>query len=56
MIASIFLSLSHRTLGIFATVKQVKHRDEYGMEIPKNLQFLHIYGTEKAIKLPKRVK
>ena len=35
MTASIFLSLPHRALGIFATVKQVKHRDEYGLEIPK---------------------
>ena len=56
MIASVFLSLSHCALGIFATGKKVNHRDEYGLEIPTNLQSLHFHGTEKAVKLAKKVK
>ena len=43
-------------VGIFATRKHVNHRDEYGVEIPSNLQCLHFHGTEKAIKLAKKVK
>ena len=56
MIVSIFLSLSHCALGIFATRNHVNHRDEYGLELPKNLQSLHFHGTAKAIKLAKKVK
>ena len=56
MIASIFLSLPHCALGIFATGKYVNHRDEFGLEIPTNLKSLHIHGTEKVIKLAKKVK
>ena len=56
MIASIFLFLSHCALGIFANRKHVNHRDEYGLEIPRNLQFLHFHGTKKTIKLAKKVK
>ena len=56
MIVSIFLSLSHCALGIFTTGKHVNHRDENGLEIPTNLQSLHFHGTEKAIKLAKKVK
>ena len=48
---SIFLSLFHCALGIFATGKHVNHRDEYGLEIPTNLQSLHFLGTEKAKKV-----
>ena len=40
----------------FATGKHVNHRDKYGLEIPTNLQFLHFHGTEKTIKLAKKVK
>ena len=54
MIVSIFLFLSHCALGIFATGKHVNHIDEYGLEIPTNLQSLH-FLTEKAIKLAKKV-
>ena len=56
MIASIFLSLSHCALGIFGTGKRVNRSDEYGLEIPANLQSLHFYRTEKVIKLAKKVK
>ena len=56
MIVSIFLSMSHCALGIFATRKHVNHRDEYGLEIPTNLQFLHFHGTGKDIKVAKKVK
>ena len=55
MILSIFLFLSHYTLGIFATGKHVNHRDENGLEIPANLQSLHFHGIDKAIKLAKKV-
>ena len=48
IIVSIFLSLSHCTLNIFATGKSINHRNEYGLEIPTNLQFLHFHGSEKA--------
>ena len=56
MIVSIILSLSHCALGILATGKRVNHSDEYGLEFPTNLQSLHFHGTEKAIKLAKKVK
>ena len=56
MIVSIFLSLSHCALVIFATGKHDNHSDEYGLEIPTNLQSLHFHGSEKAIKLAKKVK
>ena len=56
VIVSIFLSLSHCSLVIFATGKHVNHRDEYGLAIPTNLQSLHFYGTEKTITLSKKVK
>ena len=49
MIASIVLSLSHCTLGIFATEKYVNHRDEYGLEIPTNLKYLHFHGLERPL-------
>ena len=53
MIVSIFLSLSHCALDIFAIGKQVNHIDEYRLEIPTNLQFLNFHGHEKPIKLAK---
>ena len=56
MIVSIFLSLSYIALSIFAAGKHVNHSDEYGLEIPTNLQSLHFHGTEKAVKLAKKVK
>ena len=56
MIASIFLSLSHCALGVFATGKRVNHSDQYGLEILGNLQSLHFHRTEKVIKLAKKVK
>ena len=30
------------------------HKDEYGLEIPTNLQSLHFHGPEKAVKLAKQ--
>ena len=54
VIVLIFLSLSHCALDIFATGKNVNHRDEYGLEIPTNFQFLNFDGPEKAIKLAKK--
>ena len=51
-----FLSLSHCTLGIFATGKHVNYKDEYGLEIPTNLQSLHFHGVGKGIKLAKKIK
>ena len=54
MVVSIFLSLSHRLLDIFATGKHVNHRDKYGLETATNLQSLHFHGPEKAIKLAKK--
>ena len=53
MVVSIVLSLSYCALDIFATGKYINHRDEYGLEIPTNLQSLHFHGPEKTIKLPK---
>ena len=54
MTVSIFLFLSHCMLDIFATVKHVNHRDEYGLEAPTKLQSLFFHGPEKAIKLAKK--
>ena len=54
IIVPIFLSLSHCALDIFATGKHINHSDEYGLEIPTNLQSLHFHGPEKAIKLAKQ--
>ena len=54
MIVSIFLSLYHCTLDSFATGKHVSHTDEYGLEIPTNLQSLHFNGPEKAIELAQK--
>ena len=51
MIASIFLSLSHCALDIFATGENVKQRGEYGLEIPTDF---HFHGPEKVIKLAKK--
>ena len=51
MIVSMFLSLSHCTLDIFATEKRVNYGIEYGLKIPANF---HFYGHEKAIKLAKK--
>ena len=48
--------LSHCALGIFATEKHGSQRDEYGLKFPTNLQSLHFHGTERAIKLAKKVK
>ena len=46
LIVSMFLSLPHCALGIFATGKHVNHGVEYGLEIPVNF---HFYGPEKAM-------
>ena len=46
LIASMFLSLPHCALGIFATGKLVNHGVEYGLEILVNF---HFYGPEKAM-------
>ena len=48
--------LSHCALGIFATGKHVNQRDEDGLKFPTNLRSLHFHGTERAIKLAKKVK
>ena len=54
MIVSIFLFQSHCALDILRTGKHVNNRDEYGLEIPTDLQSLHFHGPEKAIKLAKK--
>ena len=54
MIVSIFLSLSYCALDIFATGININHRDDYGLEMPTDLQFLNFDGPEKAIKLAKK--
>ena len=54
MIVSIFISLSHYALEIFAIGKLVSHREEYGLVISTNLQSLHFHIPEKAIKLAKK--
>ena len=51
MIVSMFLSLPHCALDIFATGKRVKHGGEYRLEIPADF---HLYVPEKAIKLAKK--
>ena len=56
MIVSIFLSQSHWALSSFAAGEHVNHKNEYGLEIPTNSQFLHFHGTDKAIKLANKVK
>ena len=38
------------------TRKHGNHRDQCRLEIPADLQSLHFHGTEKAIKLAKKVK
>ena len=42
-------------LGHICNRKKVNYRDEYGPEIPTNLQSLHFHGNEKTIKLAKKV-
>ena len=49
-------SLFHCALGILASGKHFNQRDEYGIEFPAMSQVLHFHGTEKAIKLAKKVK
>ena len=51
MIVSMFLSLPHCALDIFATGKRVKHGGEYRPEI---LADFHLYVPKKAIKLAKK--
>ena len=48
---SMFVSLPHSTLDIFATEKRFNHGGAYGLKIPANL---HFCGSEKAVKLPKK--
>ena len=43
-------------IALWASGKHVKHRHEIGLEIHTNIQSLHFHGTEKAIKLAKKVK
>ena len=50
MIVSMFLSLPHCTLDIFAPVKGVNCGSEYGLEVPEKF---HFYGPEKTINLDK---
>ena len=50
LVVSMFLSLPHSTLYIFATGKQVNHGGKQGLEIPANFYF---YGYQKAIELAK---
>ena len=45
MIVSMFLSLPHCSLDIFATGTHVNRGGKYGLEIPANFYF---YGSEKA--------
>ena len=51
MIVSMFLSLLHCVLDIFATRKRVNHGGEYGPEVTGNF---HFSGPEKAFKLPNK--
>ena len=58
MIVSIFLSLPHCALDIFATGKHVNQRDEYGVEIPKNFSSNIFMDLERPLnwlknKIPK---
>ena len=52
MIASLFLSLSHCALYIFANGKSINHGGEYGLEIPEKFNFS---GPEKTIKMAKKI-
>ena len=52
----ISISLSHCAFGIFATIKHIRQRDKCGLEIPTDVQSPHFHGTEKAIKLAKKIK
>ena len=45
MIVSMFLSLPHCALHIFANRKRVNHEGEYRLEIPKNFNF---YGPKNV--------
>ena len=49
MIVSMFLSLAHCALDIFATGKRVKHGNEHRPKIPPNF-----YGSEKTFQLAKK--
>ena len=49
MIVSIFISLSHYALEIFAIGKLVNHREEYGLVIPTNLQSLHFIDLKRPL-------
>ena len=48
---SMFLSLPHYVLDIFATEKRISHGGEYGLEI---LASFHFCRPEKAIKFGKK--
>ena len=50
MIVSMFLSLPHCILDIFAPVKGVNCGSEYRLEVPGKF---HFYGPEKTINLDK---
>ena len=52
MIVSMFLSLFHCILNIFATGERANHRGEYGLEISANF---HFYEPEKSIKMAKKI-
>ena len=51
MIASLFLSMPHCALDIFATRKRVYHGGEHAREIPA---IFHFYVPEKANELTKK--
>ena len=51
MIVSMFLSLPHCALDIFATGKRVNHGGQYGLEIQANF---HFYVPQNTIKLVKK--
>ena len=51
MIVSMFLCLFRCALDIFANVKRVNHRGEYGLEIPANISLCQ---PENVIKLAKK--
>ena len=42
------------SFGYLCNWKHVNHRDDYGLEIPANLQPLHFHAPEKATKLAKK--
>ena len=52
MIVSMFLSLTHCALNIFATGKRVNHGGECELEIPASF---HFHGPGKVIKLAKKI-